>query len=148
MSTGSTDVDAADDGDEWASQDNSQEQVETTIYQGEDGKFLVETIKPLVLLRNASAHGVLNTITGEADDESIQQVVANGQFGQFMDDTIAPRVRKPEGAYWTVPEGGPPEDGYDLADMGGGTEDLFGLLGAMTGTDGEELEEMAESFRD
>lgn len=148
MAADETSASGGDEQRNWATETKTE--AETAVYEGADGDFLVETVKPLVLLRNASQYGVLSLLGGDAGDDAIQEAMASGGFNQFMEHTVVPRIVKPEGVYWTIPEGGPPAGGYDLADMGEtdeqNMEDLFGIIEAMTGADQEQLAQKAEEL--
>ena len=125
------------------SQDEYEQQTADTRWvelEDGDGYVQVREVAPLRLIRDMKKYGVAGLLGGD-DDVDIGEMVASGQFGQFIEQTVLPNIEQPN-AYWDDVGDGD----FDLAALT--PNDLMAVITGMTGQDREDLDEqMDETFR-
>lgn len=107
-----------------------------------DGSFKVREVAPLKLLRDMKQYGVLGLMGGAQDgDIDMQELINDGQFDQFLEQTVLPNILEPS-CYWSDIGDGD----FDLAALS--PDDLMAVITGLTGQDADELQEqMDETFR-
>ena len=143
----SSDHDAAQDpseGHQTPTQEQYEQQTADTSWVGledGDGSFKVKEVAPLKLLRDMRKYGVAGLLGGGDDDVDIAEMLEDGDFDAFLEETVLPNILEPS-CYWSdIGDGG-----FDLAALT--ATDLMVVITGMTGQDQDELDErMDETFR-